>query len=240
MGGGELAKHASLPTDKLVLISEAGFSEAAKRKAGARGAVPLEPVDMTGDDPVHEVVNRLNSLWPKILELTPTGAVEVVRLPMGPRASVQMLPDTLIVTASGEELGNVFTEVKRRLDANFLDIAKQIGLGDITEDIERGFTMQIIGWEGSVTSENGKTTKMAACLEWKPNPEDEPEFHAIQKIDVIGKAKIEVGEIPLNHQKLGDVAMSSGVGKVGSQDALLVVTEDDSGGKGTFRLTDGT
>jgi hypothetical protein len=237
---GELAKHASLPTDKLVLVSEAGFSEAGKKKAEARGAVPLEPIDMTADDPVHEVVNRLKALWPKLLNLTPTGGVAVVCLPNGVEASVQMFPDTLIVTADGEELGNVFTEIRRRLDANFLDIAQQIGLGDITEDIERRFTMQMIGWEGQLSSESGKTKKMVACLEWKPNPDDQPEFHPIQKIDVVGKANIQVGEIPLVHQKLGDVAVSSGVGKVGNQDALLVVTENESGGKGTFRLADGT
>lgn len=41
-----LGKHEDLPTAKLVLVSEAGFYEPARKAALAKGALPLSPTDL--------------------------------------------------------------------------------------------------------------------------------------------------------------------------------------------------
>jgi hypothetical protein len=64
------AKHEHLETDKLVLVSEAGFTRQARELAEHFNIATLAPVDLGGDDPQGEVVNRLRSLWPKAVSLT--------------------------------------------------------------------------------------------------------------------------------------------------------------------------
>lgn len=56
---GMVGKHADLPTSKLVLVSQAGFYEPARRLAIAKGAVPLAPEDLDAGDPDHAVLKAL-------------------------------------------------------------------------------------------------------------------------------------------------------------------------------------
>ncbi len=64
-------KHAHLPTDKLVLVSEAGFAASAYESAEAKGALAIAPEDLASEDPAFSVVNRLPSIWPKTVSLVP-------------------------------------------------------------------------------------------------------------------------------------------------------------------------
>jgi hypothetical protein len=44
-----LGKHENLPTDKLVLVAQGGFSKRARHKAESGGAVPVSPDDVPGE-----------------------------------------------------------------------------------------------------------------------------------------------------------------------------------------------
>ena len=68
-----IGKHDELPTDKLVLVSETGFVKQAEKLAEAKGVILLSPTDLEKGDPAHTVVNRLRSIWPKTVALTPSG-----------------------------------------------------------------------------------------------------------------------------------------------------------------------
>jgi hypothetical protein len=57
-----LAKHADLPTTKLVLVSEAGFTADARRHAEAKGAAPVAPEDLAGDHPARSFIESFASL----------------------------------------------------------------------------------------------------------------------------------------------------------------------------------
>src|SRR5438034_62901 len=78
-----LGKHRNLQTDKLVLVSEGGFTKQARQLALKENAVPLAPEDLAGDDPAYQIVNHLRSIWPKVVSLTPTEAVIHVCRPDG-------------------------------------------------------------------------------------------------------------------------------------------------------------
>jgi len=67
-----IQKHAELATNRLVLYSEKGFSRPARRLAESRGVATVEPAHLTDVDPVFTIVHRLESVWPKGFELTPT------------------------------------------------------------------------------------------------------------------------------------------------------------------------
>lgn len=62
------AKHDNLPTDKLILVSESGFYEPARRKAEFYGIEVLSLEDANEAD------------WPLIANLTATGAFEVMTI----------------------------------------------------------------------------------------------------------------------------------------------------------------
>ena len=80
---GMIGKHKNLPTDKLVLVCEAGLSRQARRLAEAEGVVALTAEELSGDDPAYVVVNQLRSIWPKLISLTPERARIYVRRPAG-------------------------------------------------------------------------------------------------------------------------------------------------------------
>ena len=64
-----VGKHADLPTSKLVLVSEKGFTKDARAAAIANNAVPLAPKDLS-DDPESGVIGALVTLWPKVVAFT--------------------------------------------------------------------------------------------------------------------------------------------------------------------------
>ncbi len=234
----ELGKHKAVQTNKLVLVSEAGFSKAARKKAEHNGAVALAPDDMGEDDPARQVVNKLGSVWPKTYSLTPKFVAVTVELPDGTERKVNVQPDLDLVAEDGTSVGMIGEVLKRRMDQNFVAIAEGMGLHEIEEDTDSAFTMTLTGWVGELHRDDGSVEKSKACLRWEPEPDQDPEFHPILSVDAAGEAHIEVTEVPLTHWKLGDVALAFGTGKINDAEALLVFTEDDTGGKGTLRLTD--
>jgi len=228
----ELGKQRAVRTDKLVLVSESGFSKNARRKAETNGAIPIEPADLASGDHVGEIVNRLGSVWPKIVSLTPTHIAGRVKLTNGKEVSASDLDlTTWVVTEDGDELATISDEIRRRFDANFPDIAQQIGLPEIAGDVEAYFTLGMPDWNGEL---DGRT--FDACLRWQPEESKKPEFHRIVEILVKGKAAITVSEIKLTHKKLGEFLVAYGEGSVGGSDAVVVFTEDEQGGKGALQI----
>ena len=230
----ELGKHRAVGTHQLILVSEAGFSRDAKRKAEANGAIPIDSRDLGSEDAVGEVVNRLASIWPKVLALAPTHVAGIVLGPDGERIGAPELnSSTWIVTETGEELGTISDEVRRRLNAQFPAVAEEIGLADIAGDAEAFFELSMPDFAGTY---EGKPFN--ACLRSNPKPGEDPELYRIEEIRLKGKATITVSEIELTHKKLGEFSIAYGTGKVGDSDALFVATENEDGGKGAIRLSE--
>lgn len=229
-----LGKHRDLPTSKLVLVSERGFTAGAREDAIANGALPLAPEDLASDDPTRRVVNALPSLWPKTVAFTPEQLKVWVDQPgkgvrwfLGPS-------DLQIFLDDGAELGQLLPVVHALYDANWPRMMDQIGLAHIEHDMDPFFHLQV-GPPWTATK-NQQTHRV--CLRGDEEPH-RGQLHPIEKIEVTGKAAIRVSEVPLSHHRLGEVMYAYGEGKVGDQDALLVATEDAEGGRITFRLRDG-
>jgi hypothetical protein len=228
----EVHKHQAVGTDKLILVSESGFTKRARTKALAKGAVPVQPEDFTSEDRIGEVVNRLGSVWPKEVALTPTKLVGWVLDHNGNTAQASDLDlTTLIVTEHGEELATISDEIRRRFDANFPAICDQIGLAEIAGDVEANFILGMPDWIGTRNSE-----QFHACLGWQPEESEPPQFHRLVEIKVAGRAAISVAEIELTHKKLGEFMVAYGEGAIGNSDAVVVFTEDENGGKGALQI----
>jgi hypothetical protein len=230
-----IGKHANLLTDKLVLVSQSGFTPQARKRAESAGVVALAPVDLEKGDPAYVVVNRLRSLWPKLVSLTP----EQIGISVGrksdpkPYEAPPLAESISVLLDDGQELGTLERLVQAQIGANMEKVAEQIGLKDMAEDIEAQFhlgigpplTIEVEGEERHVFVRDEGST---------------PELRAINKVIVLGKASIRVSQIPLKHGRLGEIAYSVGEGKIGDQEAIVVATEEEAGGKLTFRIRPAT
>lgn len=96
-----LGKHDSLPTNKLVLVSDSGFTRPARTKAETRGAVPITPQDLDVADPDSLVIGKLDEVWPKSVSLTVTGAKLVVMVSGASVVLTEVAADLEIVREDG-------------------------------------------------------------------------------------------------------------------------------------------
>jgi hypothetical protein len=106
-------------------------------------------------------------------------------------------------------------------DWNFTTFAEVVGLADITEDTERRFVFQ---YAGPVADDKYLYLRMEVG--------DTHELLEIKESEFRGKAIIHVCEIPLHHERLGDVTCYAyGEGALGDEPVQIVVSK----GKATIR-----
>jgi hypothetical protein len=217
------AKHQHLETNQLVLVSERGFSSQADALAQAHGILALTPVDLTGEDPEGKIVNRLPSLWPKLLSLTPETIRLHVRTPDGRELWFAAQPDHTLFFDDGVAVTYIATFVLTLIRKRFIEIADQIGLRDIAQDLDRGFRLEVGGAFATVD-------QVRRDLFVRYEMTEPPEFHAVLQAEVVGRARIEVREMELRHRRLGEVAFSEGQFEFNELRAIVVVSEDQLGG----------
>jgi hypothetical protein len=232
-----IAKHANLPTDKLVLVAQAGFTAQARKAADASGAVAIAPKDFNEDDPAYKIVNRLRSIWPKTVSLTPEGARIFVLVP-GVGGAMESkwfrsMPDHLIFRDDELALGTAIEVVGALIQGNMPSVIEQIDLANIAESQKSKFTFRA-GPPWTIHDEAGVQHGLAVRFE----EHGRVEFHEVQAIEVTGDAVIEVIELPLTHRRLGDVAYAFGEAVITDRPALVLITEGGDTGKITLRLRD--
>jgi hypothetical protein len=140
-----IGKHSDLPTDKLVLVSETGFTPQAREYAEAKGVVALAPEDLTSDDPSFVVVNRLRSIWPKSVVLTPTRAPRVaVRRPDDELKWFRAMPDHMLFFGDGSVAGTVEDVVRAFFEgAELLWLWERLGLASIERSTTKEFMFPV-------------------------------------------------------------------------------------------------
>src|SRR5882757_148954 len=74
-------KHKNLPTDKVVLVSESGFTTQAEDLARAEGMIPISPETLEGGDPAFGIINAVRALWPRRVAIVPVSARIAVERP---------------------------------------------------------------------------------------------------------------------------------------------------------------
>ena len=226
-----VGKHKNLPTDKLVLVAEGGFTRQATELAAAEGVITLSPEDVSESDPTYSVVNSLRSAWPKTVALTPERVQVHVQRPGEDKVIwFRGEPDLGFVLEDGSEIGPLIDVLQGVMEANMPAIVDQLGLTDVSEDTDAWFTLQV-GPPWTVPVEGvGRTVH----VRWEGA--EKPELHLVDHLLVVGKAHIDVTEFPLTHRRLGEVMYAYGEGKVGGRDTLLLITEGAAGGKATIRV----
>ncbi len=226
-----IGKHADLPTNKLLLVSENGFRDQARAYADAKGVAAIAPENLASDDPAFEVVNHLRSIWPKVISLTPRGVRLVVRRPRTDDVvRFKAEHDHIIFLDDGQEIGTLLEVMQAFIQANMLAIAEQIGLQDSADDMTSEFLLGVgPPW---IIKIDGAEHRLYV----RDDSGEEPELHVVEEMHVRGQAAIQVSEISLEHRRLGDVTYAFGEGSVAGRDALVLFTESEEGGKATIRI----
>ncbi|WP_280831270.1 hypothetical protein [Mycolicibacterium frederiksbergense] len=228
-----VAKHQNLPTDKVVLVSETGFSDQARELAIKENMIPISPEVIDGNDPVFRIVNAVRSLWPKHIAITPYKArvwvdrqgVGVLCLHVSQDMSVYVQKDAYF------DIGTLILACIEGPD--FLRRLKEaIGFEHVSEDMETslefstgsGWTLDFDGAPRSLYL--GRQEGEQVLLD------------RIDAIEITVKVEVQVDEqIPLHHRRLAEINVSYafGEGVIDGTPALLVATEDVDGGKLSIR-----
>ena len=223
-----IEKHRNLPTTKLVLVSESGFTDAARKQAEHENAVVLAPEDLVADDPAYAVMTALPSLWPKEVTLEPEMATVLLRRPDEARPLVTDSGATLAVyLEDGRTAGSLRDLLKFLQGEHAAVFAETMQLDSITEDTTRGFTFTM---RGPLSLDSGENL----YLYLRSTSSDADELHEIQEIEFRGQAIINVCEIPLQYKRLGEITVAYGEGNR-RPTCVMVVSYDEAGGKATIR-----
>lgn len=220
-----VGKHADLPTSKLILVSEKGFTKDARAAALAKYAVPLAPEDVAGEDPARDIVAAVPALWPKIVSFTPeTFGVKFAE----PAPDEGWGEQPIVGIEDGRVLGELKNIVRQVYKDNLLQLGDELGFATIDKDAVREVTFRLEPEEGDALQLRVEGVAQTLYL-----VNDDGRGYALRWVTVTGSCKIEVSEkVPLKTGRLGDVNVTFGYGegKVGGREALLVLTEKDEGG----------
>ena len=231
-----IGKHEELPTDRLVLVAERGFSRPARRYAQRKRVAVISPEDLTADDPALRIVNRIETMWPKGVNFTLQHTRLLVRTADGLLRRVREVPEDAIIMDEHER--EIITPAGILPDLfvnNFLSVAESVGLADIAEDRDEFFVMRLGSEEDPVRFlRHGEP--VTAYLRWEES--EPPELHELLAIELRGRAVISVAEVRLTHRRFGGSLVAYGTAGFAGHDALFVVTEGEQDAKLSIRLRD--
>jgi len=214
-----LGKHADLPTDKLILVSEGGFAKAAKVLAERKGAVAMYPELLERGDAEARIVGSLNSVWAKAVESTPTNARLTVIAEDGSARDFVPTPETPIYDADGEAVGTAWELVNAAVATNTEGVTKQI--------MEQAATSGGASYDLSLAYQGQLEVFVRA---------DNDALERIDRLDISVVCKITVAEVPLAHHRLGEVPYAWGIAPLGEQDVHVVLTEHAGEARGSFKM----
>jgi hypothetical protein len=226
-----LCKQADLGTIKLVLVSEAGFTKNGLLKAERKGVAALTPHDLTGDDPVHEVVNKLQTVWLKRWDIEILGATVWVDVGDGVEGEGSPGSDEPIYE-NGVSKGTMRDWVHVHLNGNIQVMMEGLDIANVAEDCLKETNANLVGpWRDA----DGNELKIE--IEGSRNSNGDPERFEILRAKVPLKVAITVRPVDLTHKRLATVA-DYAAGEVESDGEVMrvVFSESDAGSKASVQL----
>lgn len=223
-----IGKHRTLPTNRLVLVSEAGFTPAARRKAESEEIAALAPEDLEGEEAAGRVVNKLGTIYVKGFTFTYDVATATVHPPGKQSETVETeVPSGATLFLSDEtEVGSVADAMNVYVHANFEQISGWLDLPDVTERQEREIRL--------TTQADLSARRPGIPLGGSSEPlfirnegVDPPQLWRVRKLSIKPRAVLEAGEISLSHAKLEPLSpgFAFGEGHLGESTATFIVDE---------------
>jgi hypothetical protein len=227
-----LAKHTDLPTARLVLVSESGFTSKALMKAEARGVVTMAPTDLQGSDFQGKLVGQLQKIWPKSVELKFDHLYVTAEAPGG-TVTREVPFDVALYRDDGTEACTPLDIFRRWFDSDFSAAAEMIGLTEFTDDIDQWFR----GGANPPWNVDGIEIE---TLYLRDETGQEVEHHRLLSFEITGRASIRVGEVTLTHKSLGDVEYAYGETLFDGQPTRFVASLGADGEQAAIVFDSGT
>ena len=226
-----VGKHRNLPTDKVILVSESGFSPQAEALAKAERLITLSPAVITGQDPALGILGAIRSLWPRRVVVAPVNARLHVENAAGQLEWVNDPPEDLnIFTADGTFLGYIANILAMYVQspAVRLKIEEDTDLDTTDQDLVAHLQVGS-GPDWAVESGGAKHSFYVR---------NDNGLSRIDEIEITLEIQITVSEkIPLKHLRLAeiDVTYAFGEGSLGDAPAVFVATDSSEGLKLSVR-----
>jgi len=209
-----LGKHASLPTNLLVLVSETGFTQEAMRKATARGALALTPEDLDETDLSDEALRRFSAMTTlrqthfrptriraRLKVVTRAGNIEVINTSRG---SATVFLDT------GQALSSLDALAQARFANDWDDLVDSLNLGSLADGelqevtLDFGVTRAVI---------NGVSHALSVELShFRDLGDSGPAL--LLSLEFQCTLQVSRTDIDMRTQKLGDIYFASGRGTI--------------------------
>jgi hypothetical protein len=201
-----IGKHSRLPTNKLVLVSRAGFSRNARTKVALEAGriEAIQPDIVTVDE--EPVVKRL---FADSIRYNPTRCTVLVRDDNGEPAELKGEPATDIYNGAGALLGPLA----------FL-VQETVGL----ESVGRWLSVEA---HYHTEREDLKTFELIVALGglgYHIKREDTGALYMILALEIWGDFTFRQDEVPLTLSRLGDRVYAAGEASFGGQPAVFVGT----------------
>lgn len=239
----EIAKHRSLPTNKLILVADAGFTKPAKAKVAAQQGkvVALTPEEIKAD-PKRVIVSRLGVVLAKTVKIMSPKKLVVAARAANEEIVVSEVEegyDVPIFDSDGNQTSTVRDESRRRINAVANELPDELEISDQPHTRDARCQMTVHGWSYRAEQLDGSTTQGTYRIEVRL-ANGEIERAPIEEVHVDTQIQIEVTTISLSHMRLGAATASFGEASLVDGDGLLVVTEDDHGSiRASLRASDG-
>ncbi len=213
-------KHEHLETDKLVLISSAGFSDNALKEAKGLG-IETYSFEELNDESAELIFKNTKSLWHKVVTLSAKKVLFLIEsIGELPEENLSVSSNTLIFNEKGE----IISEAKELVEFLLADpnnVGKPV-TRDATEN-HKWFEIHIEKAE-EVYNNNPIFIKY---LEGNL-------LRKIKSIYISGELTPTINEFPLIQGKIGEDNIAWGTGKIQDKEAIIFTTENR---KGERRMT---
>jgi Restriction endonuclease len=212
-------KHAHLPTDKLVLVSASGFRPNALKLAEHLNMEAITPAAVTPGF-IGRVVNNLSSVWAKQFAFTP----EKVAISFHPQ----------LVSPDGAVSDRL--EVPLSVNLHRSDSSVICTIGDFVQNWMHNIDLNQPTFRDATSGESTFTMVMG-----DPLADEEPVYvcaddvdppqtlRRITEVEITGKVKAFVAEMPLTHGQYKGTPFSSGTLEVADDTHHWVITEGAEG-----------
>jgi hypothetical protein len=208
-----IEKHRHLPTDRLVLVSESGFTASALKLALAKGVSAVYPQELTSDEADRTVAAALGSLMARQI-VTRQFNAELLVDDAGQQVTMSPLPTDSISDATGNVVGTVSDLVNATMQASSDELNGDLGrLPDGTTG-------------GEVVSDFGDGLFIGAA---------DGRLLPVVRIRYYLQAEVRSEPVALTPRGLAGVIFSSGTARFGDDEVLLVMTEKEGRTRVTIR-----
>ena len=203
-----VGKHAHLPTDKLVLVNQKGFSRKARNLCEAN-SIEMLSLDSAATDWARDLAGEKGRLWLKQVTMWPTSVWSFVRSPDGRRLRFEARPDHSVFDADEEvtPLGEIVMTLLQRRDLGEESLLR------VTRD-HKSFSVEC-------KSPKGLSMRFEDAVP--------AEYHTLEELKISGGIALSESTFDVEAGRIGRQNMVWGECNVEGSRKLFVVGEDLEG-----------